>query len=181
MKLQKTLTVLLSVSMLALLMVNPQAFGAPDPPFISGSTATFTGDQSSGIFSGFDVLTPPITEFRVLYLTEDITPATNLPGVALFSISPSGSDGEFGWEGAEYPGGTGWDGYPLWVRFYGGGKAIRTSGTNPYGVTGGITAMSLAGRGGGWGRCRRCFCCPRRGRRAGWQRRHGVGLERCHF
>ena len=148
MKLQKNLAVLLPVSMAVLLVVSPAALGGPTAPVVSGSLATFTGNQSSGIATGVDVSTPPITEFWIESLTTDISPAAGVPGVKLFSQSANGSNGGAGVEWFRGgSGGTGGAGLDLSVLFLGGDDAITTSGLNAYG----IGAQSIAGKGGNGG------------------------------
>jgi hypothetical protein len=154
MKLQKNLTVLLSVLIVVLLIVSPRAFAGPDLPVVSEPIAIFTGNQSKGISSGVDVFTPPITQFWIDSLTTDITPLPGLPGVNLFSQSANGSTGSEGFDifSDGGTGGTGGAGYDLTAVYLGGDHAITTSGWLNTDIGGfGIIAQSLAGRGGNGG------------------------------
>lgn len=94
------------------------------------------------------MLTPPITPFRINSLTTDITPAAGVPGVKLLSQADNRANGGAGVEFV--PGGNGRPGSPgqfLFTGFLGGSSAIRTSGPDACG----ISAQSVAGRGGNGG------------------------------
>jgi hypothetical protein len=149
MKSQRHFAVLLFVAVVMFLGGSPRAFAGPDAPVIDGSQATFTGNQSDGIASGSGgVSTPPVTDFWIFDLTRDITPATGVLGVKLFSQAANGSNGGVGVEffrGGS--GGTGAAGPDLSLIFQGGNDAVRTSGLNAYG----IGVQSLGGRGGNGG------------------------------
>ncbi|MBP7053968.1 MAG: hypothetical protein KBE65_23395 [Phycisphaerae bacterium] len=140
-------TVSLLVLASFLFAVGSGALARPTLPSTSGSTATFTGDQSYGIFSGVDAATPPYTTFTIHDLTTDITPATGTPGVSLFCTSAKGTNGSGGflweWETGDN-GGAGQAGYDLSVIYRGGDDGISTSGLFAYG----IGVRSYAGEGG---------------------------------
>jgi hypothetical protein len=140
--------VLLLAWMSVLLVVSPGAFAGPTLPSLSGSVATFTGDQSHGIASGVDVSTPPYTTFTIYGLTTDIVPAAYTPGVKLFSQSAKGSTGGDGdIFSSAGNGGAGEAGRDLTVNYHGGTQAIRTSGLFAYG----IGVLTYAGDGGNGG------------------------------
>jgi hypothetical protein len=153
MRRQKNAAVLVSV--VVLLAVSPAVFAGPDLPVVSGSVATFTGNQSDGIWPGvylipdypfFIIWTcPPVSTYNVHDLTTDITPAFGVEGIKITYTGPNGGDGgDSPVEGGD--GGNGAGGENLEVNFAGGPWGIVT-----HGAAYGIWAQVQAGDGGDGG------------------------------
>ena len=155
---------MLSVSMVVLLGVSAGAFAGPTVPSVSGSVATFTGDQSDGIWPTWLWDCPPIYTYNVNSLTADITPAASVPGIKLIRLGANGLNGAFVGSGSILPskaddGGAGGLGGEIVgvfsditllspaVDFTGGSYEIITSGANTFG----IGALSIGGMGGNGG------------------------------
>ncbi len=146
------------------------AVAGPTSPIISGSTATFTGDQSNGIASGVGFTCPPVWTARVYSLTDDITPAAGISGIKMRYQAANGSNG--GWDiwGDGGNGGAGDLGGELYldlieipyfpyylpilkargpsVNFSGGDYSITTSGANAHGIS--VSSLGGNGGNGGW-------------------------------
>jgi len=145
-------------------------FAGPTSPTISGSTATFTGDQSNGIASGVDFSVPPVWTVRVNSLTDDIMPAAGVSGIKMRYQAANGSNG--GWS-IVGDGGNATVGdfggtlslEPVYIEalgiyfptlvvrgpsvdFSGGDYAISTSGANAHGIS--VTSLGGNGGNGGW-------------------------------
>ena len=168
MKPRRHLALSVPVLTIVLLAVSPGAFAGPTT--IDGSVATFTGDQSAGIFPGGGWTCPPVYTLIVNTLTRDITPAAGVPGISIPALGANGSDG--GWDVAGDGGNGGNGGFggfvsftfvpiPTFpyielklilqtpeVNFDGGDHKIITSGASAPG----ISARSVGGNGGsgGW-------------------------------
>jgi len=107
------------------------AAAAPNAPVISGSTATFTGDQHLGItntpLTGLtpDFSTPPITTIAIQSLTTDITPSSPyLAGVYMKHTGAKGkNDGDSVWQADN--GGAGSAGLGLTATYNGVGHTIE--------------------------------------------------------
>jgi len=155
MKLQKKLTVLLSVSMAVILVLNTGAFAGPTPPVVSGSVATFTGDQSDGIWPASYWSCPPVYTFNVNSLSTNITAAGRAYGIDLTAKGADGTTGADTWSlfggargGHGTRGGPGGETSPAVsgpeVNFDGGGYGISMS--FPFAL--GIRTGSHGGDGG---------------------------------
>jgi len=163
MKAEKNVIALLSVLMAVVLVGSTGSLAGPTPPGVSGSIATFTGDQSLGIWPTSSWNCPPVYTFNVNSLTTDITPAAGVPGIELFRSGVNGTDGAYVGSGSASPdkaddGGPGGLGGEIgpWpdltvsspaVDFIGGSYEIETSGVNAFG----IGAVSTGGTGGNGG------------------------------
>ncbi len=164
MKPQRPFAVSLLVSMALPLAVSPRVYAGPDLPTVNilYGTATFTGDQSNGIWPASSWTSPPIFTFNVHGLTTDVTPAPGAPGIEILSQGAGGGNGGGSIWGDGGAGGAGEFGgglvfvpaFPFikivgpTVNFTGGAYDVVTSGTSAYG----ISARSVGGNGGsgGW-------------------------------
>ena len=147
------------------LLVAPAGAG-PDPGSVSGSTATFTGNQFKGIRTGVDFACPPVENLYIANVTSLIRPVVILlppnqpaeeswsPGV---EITHHGADGANGgvWEsgghghlgrnlGITYL--VGYDFNPFFIPYLETGQDSSGEGGNF-----GIGAMSFGGDGGNGG------------------------------
>lgn len=157
MKRQRCLAVFLPISMALLLAVSPRAFGSPTPPTVSGSIATFTGDQSNGIWPESYWNCPPVYTFSVNDLTTDITAAGRAYGIELSREGADGTTGSGTWSifstsgGQGTPGNPGGETYPTvlspQVSFDGGDHGITMSALFALGISTG----SYGGDGGAGG------------------------------
>jgi hypothetical protein len=125
------------------------ALARPDPPVISGNTATFMGDQHLGIANPTDFVTPPIYTIKVNNLTTDITPEAYTSGIWMTYMGAHGIDGSGGWWSGN-DGGPGDPGLNLTVNYDGGNHSITTQGNNAYGIVTSSTGGN-GGPGGGGG------------------------------
>jgi hypothetical protein len=145
-------------------------FAGPTSPTISGSTATFTGNQSNGIASGVDFSCPPVWTVHANSLTGDITPAAGVSGIKMRYQAANGSNGDWDIWGDGGNGGAGGFGGTLGIEmvyiealgiyfptlvvrgssvdFSGGDYSISTSGANAHGIS--VTSLGGVGGNGGW-------------------------------
>jgi len=146
--------------MVILLVVSTRALAGPTPPIIvNPPIATFTGDQSNGIWPAGAWSCPPIYTYNVYDLTTDITPSVGVPGIKLVRQGANGANGadsdalNLNPGGNGKPGGSGGEILPVLlspeVNFTGGDYEIITSGADAHG----ISAGSIGGNGGNGGSC----------------------------
>lgn len=128
-------TLILSIiAALALGMARPRpALAAPDPPVYTGlNSATFSGDQSLGIWTGRDFVIPPVTDYTVEVnnLTKNITPVLD-PSYP--SVYPSGITMINEGAGVNDDG-NGFPGCNLTLDYDGGSHSIKTQDRNASGI-----------------------------------------------
>ncbi|MEM7429353.1 MAG: autotransporter domain-containing protein [Pseudomonadota bacterium] len=92
------------------------AIAGPDLCAIAAPVATCSGNQSAGITSGTDFLSPPITTLNVNNLTQNIMPAAGVDGIQF--IAPAGE---------------------VTINFDGGGFVINAPGVGSRGIEGRVT------------------------------------------
>ena len=125
--------------------VTRPAVAAPDKPVISGSTATFSGDQHLGISSLSDFSTQSIDTLNVTGLTQDI--AAPLPAGAGIFMSYTAGNGKD--DSDHNNGGTGGAGKKLTLTYDGGAYLLKNSGDGQYEA---LFLSSIGGNGGNGGK-----------------------------
>ncbi len=81
---------LVFIAVIVLFASNLPVTAGPDPPDVNGTVAVFTGNQSDGIASGVDFLSPPIVRLNVNSLTGAIEPASGTKGIYFRNIQGAG-------------------------------------------------------------------------------------------